>query len=58
MPCRSYLIRNQICELILCQSCARNERHCEAEANRESNLATLHTRSLLGWCEPDERAAQ
>jgi hypothetical protein len=45
--CRSYLIRNQIPELILRLGCARNEHDREAEANRESDLATLHTESSL-----------
>jgi hypothetical protein len=56
--CRSYLIRNQIPELILRLGCARNEHDREAEANRESDLATLHTESSLDGASLDVRPKQ
>src|SRR5258708_29889623 len=62
MPCRSYLIRNQISELILRQGCARKQHDCEPEANGESNFATLHTESSLdnaSWdVEPEQEASE
>jgi hypothetical protein len=47
MLCRSYLIGDQIGELILRQGYARKQGYGEHEANSENNLVTLHAKSSL-----------